>query len=385
MASLFRDIRGFFDAKYSGRYFALILRELASHEPRLFGRIFRLGKAHFPTKANGLELIYEWKYEGAKRADLALLDGGRPIMLVEIKVEDILSAKNPDQLAGYIEFAKSFPIGERPKLAYVSRYAPSETLQRVLEKNSSLVLEIRFREILERLNEGCGPVGEMVKDYLEDSGVASYKMISLNEEKGGKVLAFALVQMLGFPHFHGLGKLSSFDVASAVPELMGVLTGNLGVIGDWVRSENRELFSAPFTRKFRPRPIYDQRTLRRAMEEGDSWVGGATSGSVYYYCYGKMKTGDGRGDQDWIYVELGYLFSIETKNREIDLRLYSGFFGKDFEAVYHEKKLTVFPDEKKALSILRALLAKALDEVKGRPAKASQKRALKSFKLPPLA
>jgi hypothetical protein len=85
MTGFFHDIRGFFDAKYSGRYLALLLRELGRREPELFVRVFDL--PHHVSKAlrkGEMQVECEWHFEtkhGAKRrADLVVLEGGEPIL-----------------------------------------------------------------------------------------------------------------------------------------------------------------------------------------------------------------------------------------------------------------------------------------------------------------
>jgi hypothetical protein len=131
MTGFFYDIRGFFDAKYSGRYLSLLLRELGRREPELFSRVFGLPPDVSKSIRKGeMQVEHEWHFEtkqGTKRrADLVVLKGGEPILLVEVKEDDVKNQGNPKQLADYLLMlsATSSPGGRQARFVHVSRFSP---------------------------------------------------------------------------------------------------------------------------------------------------------------------------------------------------------------------------------------------------------------------
>src|SRR5579872_473796 len=98
MSSFFKSIRGYFKAEYNGRYFSILLRELAQNEPDSFCRIVisARNESHNIWKEltdgiiNG-ELSADCEYHfhvrkktKTRRADLAFLRGNDPVALMEV-------------------------------------------------------------------------------------------------------------------------------------------------------------------------------------------------------------------------------------------------------------------------------------------------------------
>lgn len=156
-------------------------------------------------------------------ADLAILAGGEPIALIEVKEDDINSKTNAAQIQDYLSMLGSRGDGQIIQFIHVSRYA-LPALERELLKNAQggkFVRSVSYRQIFASLNlPDTGPWGLLFRDYLGDIGVANYKSIDLTPAKDGKALAMLLTQMLGFPHTHGLGRLHSDKAADLGPELL---------------------------------------------------------------------------------------------------------------------------------------------------------------------
>jgi len=407
MPSLFSDIQGFFSARYSGRYFALLLRELARREPELFARIFGfspdLRKALLRRE---LQVEYEWPFDARRRrrADLAVLRGGEPVLLLEVKEDDIKNPRNPEQLSDYLSLldVPSPQMRQPPKLQFVhvSRFAlPPEELSQMEEarKAGKMVLQLRYRKIYETLRQHGGALGQMLQEYLEDIGVASYDIIDLASDKEGRSLAFLLIQILGFPHFHGLGKLHSDKAINDTPKLFKILFGNLEVLGDWIKDHNQSIFRTRFTRRFKPAPIINLNALRKSLAKdasgADIGLGDhVRGGEVYFYASGKIANPRG-GKQtltanDWLYVEVGYWFSLSKGGFPIPttMWLYANFFWRgraDDHAVW-TKDLQTFPTEVQAVNLLHDCLSRAhRDALKEAPS--PFRDALMSFKVPPAA
>jgi hypothetical protein len=232
-------------------------------------------------------------------------------------------------------------------------------------------------QLTARLKKGRPePWSELLRDYLEDIGVSSYKIIQLDAAKDGKAVALLLTQLLGFPHAHGLGRLHSDRAVSFIPDFFRAVLGNLEVFSDWIGDANADLFSQRFTRKFRPLQYYDLDAVRKCTLEGsEAFLPGrpgehVQSGSVYFFAQGRIashpKAKMKLGRDDWLYAEVGYDFTIsrgsllKDKNNPVTVALYATFYGRGFEAAeWITPYGKTFPDEPKAQNRLRECLTKA--------------------------
>jgi hypothetical protein len=78
MSGFFYKIRGLLRAEYSGRYLAVLLRELAFWHPETFAEIFELSRdLKYALKEKKAVVELEWGFEGRRqnkrRADLVIL------------------------------------------------------------------------------------------------------------------------------------------------------------------------------------------------------------------------------------------------------------------------------------------------------------------------
>src|SRR5271154_2974762 len=116
MSAFFSSIRHYFKAEYNGRYLSGILREVAQHEPTSFSLVIDQIAAPSPLPfwrevsrgiSDGeLTVKCEHPYAGRiknRRADLAILRGNAPIVLMEVKEFDHLAPQNPEQLSDYLD------------------------------------------------------------------------------------------------------------------------------------------------------------------------------------------------------------------------------------------------------------------------------------------
>ena len=312
MARLFYDIRNYFDQRFSGRYISRLLRELARHEPESFCQIIGFaarsygqnwGQISADIRQQKAVVDCEQVIGGASQkriADLAILRDKQPILLIEIKEDDVRNPSNYAQILDYLELGLPF--------VYLSRFPPEGTGGGTLEaamKEGQPVASMRYRDLHRILRDNERPFAVMLREYLEDIGVGTYRQIE--DEVKDRSLAFALTQILGFPHAQGLGRLHTKEAIKAVPQLMQRMLDNLEYAAEWVRQANRPSIRTQFIRGFRPIPWFDLRSLGKSVNkyvktydlsaEGDYLPGRAgqyvRGGEVFFYAYGKNLSGPG--------------------------------------------------------------------------------------------
>jgi hypothetical protein len=399
-SSFFSSVRSYFKGEYSGRYLSAILKELARFEPKVFARIFRLSAAERKAVQNGdLQVVREWYVSRTgRKADLAVLQGGVPRLLIEVKEDDVASTHNAEQLRDYRRAVESDPdLPLQPTFAHVSRFVVPENDKRLLQEfRRGQLIEVRYRDIHRELTRADGPVAMMFRDYLEDIGVASYRMLP-NDDRH---LAFLLAQMFGFPHQHGLGKLYSAAAIRTAPEIIATLIGNTEVFGDWIQEANQSICRRAFLQKFFPEPQYDLGSVRRALKEAGNETtelpGGherhIRSGILRFFTQGKLGSPpsaaakDRLGPDDWLHVRAGYAIDIAINSSKdlCGMRMFATLFGKSLDECTSETPyLNAFPAEAKALKLLHQCLSRARARAL-RTATGATKISIEELKLPPL-
>lgn len=408
MPGFFHDIRGYFGAKFSGRYLSVLLRELARHEPQSFLQIINKIDGHLSDQHALKEVRSALNYgtfdadcettfqiDGRRRrADLEISIEGATRAVFEIKEDDIHGARNGTQLADYIELARGGTL-----VTHLSRYAPERGDMRRLEEARERgypVVSLRYRDIYQALSNVEGPIAQMLCDYLEDIGVTSYREIPAEDYSS---LAFGLVKMLGFPHRHGLGKLNSDQAISAFPGMLQTIFGNLEYLGDVVRARNSRLIGTRFTRGFRPHPYLKLDKVAKDLqkyppEEGcidelsDDYGQFVDSGFVEFYAHGRIRSSNSAEptprNGKYLYVSIGLSFDLQRnrKGQLINFRSGAGFYGSDLDLVWHSKRHQKFPTEKQALRSVHDNLQRTHEEAL-RIIKGPYLRTLKEFELPP--
>ena len=395
MTGFFYDIRGLFNAKHGGKYMCLLLRELALREANVFAKIFKLtanqkvGLARRKIQVE-LEFSFDVIISGTarrRRADLALLDKGEPILIIEVKEDDVNNPANQEQLADYMLYLKQ--LSKDVRFAHVSRYTPNDSDRQQLAKAKRkriAVQSLRFRTIYEGVQNNKSPLCEMVGEYLEDIGVATYQSIDL--AKQSKAISFFLVQTLGFTHKHGLGKLNSQSSITALPNLLTSFFGNLEVLGEWVKNANPSLFAQRFSRRYRPSPLFDIKPLRKAIEKAsdkepmflptEKFV---KSGTVSFELTGSF-TG-----HKWLAIYLGYYFHIEANSLEKEqpagLYMFAAIQGSGVK--YTEKlsrRFVKFPTEIQAHKALSKLMSGTVEDAMKLEIDRDHRSKLKAFRVP---
>lgn len=381
-AGLLYSLRGHLSDRYSGRYISLLLRELGRNEPSSFLAVLdALQLSKLPTslrndiKRGNAQFDCEWEFSTSdgrrKRADLAVLLRGEPVILFEIKEDDIGAAGNIEQLKGYIHFITK--SAKSCCFVHLSRYAPPLQLKAEFKRvGQSCGTDARYRNIHKTLSVLDDPLARMVTEYLEDIGVNAYRDLNLKSDE--KAVMYLLTRMFGFPHNHGFGKLYSAATVSRIPEIMGTLLGNLAVIGDWIHEVNRNVIRNSPQGTFQPRTEYDSQKVK-VDEDGHISPKSVEGGTVYFYSLAKMnpkKPIPGFTANDWLYVELGYEFSLAVSDDgPAQLRLYStltwrGAGDEESETYARSKILKKFPSEDAARDLLRVCLNETVKNAKDR-------------------
>jgi len=317
MTSFFHSIRNYFSAGFHGRYFAILLRELAQSEPASFRKLTeaieqKVNNSWWSTFSREfgegrLNVKCEHEFQGAngkRRADIAVLRGTTPLLMLEVKEFDHLSPTNLDQVADYIRLAKNSSVG----FICVYRFLPkSDVVKRIQSLSRELpVALMSYDEIHHALTPRTGneasPVARLINAYLEDIGVGVYEEVFL---KGKDKLTATLLlnQILGMPHRTRGGKILSDERVRQSPELLRAFLSNIEFIAEWSRLPNLECMPRAFNRRFWIDPLFDQaklvnRIIKQQQEDGfeneDTLPRGMTEyvkgGRVYFEATGALKT-----------------------------------------------------------------------------------------------
>ncbi len=422
MTGLFYDIRNYFDQGFSGRYISRLLRELARHEPESFCQIIGFAArssgqnwAQISTDIRQQKAVVDCEqvFGGASRkriADLAILRDQQPTLLIEVKEDDVRNPSNYAQILDYLKSGLPF--------VYLSRFPPEGRGGGTLEaaaKKGQPVASIRYRDLHRILRDNERPFAVMFREYLEDIGVGTYRQIE--DEITDRSIAFALTQILGFPHAQGLGRLHTKEAIKAVPQLMQRMLDNLEYTAEWVHQANRPSIRTQFIRGFRPIPWFDLKSLGNSVNkyvetyslsrEGDYLPGGAgqylRGGEVLFYAYGSIWSGPDvtpklQKGKDYVRIELGFGFRVHrgkgrdrrgkarqpSRQRIVKPFLYVRFWGNGLDDAYHEKQSKVFPSEPVAMKTFAALLEKARTDACRKAKSAASKAAIQAIRIPAL-
>ena len=406
MTGLFADIRRYFQQDYSGRYIAVLLRELARHDPHSFSEVihYAAGKSGQDWKQVrsavkiGSEFQTEYGFDGAqgrRKADLAIIFRNEPLLYLEVKEDDV---KNPKNLAQVLDYVRT----EVP-FVYLSRFAPEPADQQAIDeakRRGQPVASIRYRDIHRVLGRTRTHVAKMVREYLEDIHVGTYVPIDLDRQ-----LASCMTQLLGFPHQHGLGRLHSNESVGLFPKLIQRMLDNVEYAAEWVHQANRKSIQTRFTRKMWLEPEFDLSGLSKSVQKGTDAIGPlpgsgryVKGGCVVFYGIGTLRTS--APSQYFLNAELGFGLHMKRGTRSrpsaakslhaalplVQCYLYTQFRGTKLDpdstqsATEYLKK---FPAESTALKHFHKLLSKSHERAL-QLANGAVLTALKEFRVPPL-
>ncbi|MGY4155637.1 hypothetical protein ACVINW_001479 [Bradyrhizobium sp. USDA 4461] len=394
MSGLFRDIQSYFDGKHGGKYLAILLRELARHEPQSFRAILQLARektrhasfAALAKEPTGVVRspppVREFRFDperGAKspRADLALLHAeGNAAALFEIKDFDNKNATNLDQLNRYLKCAARGVV-----FIHISRFHPEAEEYAALiaaQRRGDPVVSLRFRDLHAVMPTTHSPVAEMLRSYLEDINVGIYK------QPEPKALILLLQQLLGFRHSNGMGTHQSDESLAKVPETLRTLYDNVEYLGELVRNKNQALIQRRFSRRLFVQPWFAHDRLRKALRESGSEVAELPGGAGKYVERGVVFVEAwGRLQPSKQYVCVGQAVEIRTGDKKMHPFMYAYFTGPDFGAggdgTYEESEyLAKFPTEESAEKLLRGVLRESVKSARAL-AGGSNRKVLNSF------
>ncbi|MBS0479202.1 MAG: hypothetical protein JSR79_07880 [Proteobacteria bacterium] len=323
----------------------------------------------------GAQFEREWPYRTGRFADLAVLANGRPVMLFEVKENDVASPRNPAQLADYLHHVAT--EADPPHFFHLSRYTPISAPPALrAAAQSGRVHDLRYRDLYRAMRDHEGargqqtPIARMVREYLEDIGVNVYQSLNLDEDR--TALTFLVTQMSGFDHFHGLGRLHSADNAMRGPDLLKTLLGNAAAFGDWLAEPNHGLFRQKPKSRFLVTRQYHPRRLASAIashDKEDDFVEpqrkAVGEGTLHVYTMAALSRSiDGPGK--WAYVELGQFVTVSASKREhARTALYAALsWSGGGEAYADGDWLSPFPSEAEATAELCTHLQTAVDQAR---------------------
>jgi hypothetical protein len=401
----FSSIRNYFDKRYTGRYFGIILAELARTEPDAFAAIIRkagvkLPKQHMKSLSAGeLTIDLEWSFhKNKRRADLALyLDQDRPILLIEIKDEDGRTKSNAAQLKDYVSFiqkanSRKSKLEDQCHFLVLSRYIPrdeDDSQLQIAKTNKLPVRQLRHGQIHEILHGIGDTVARMLREYLEDVGMTCRDDIDLKKEDR-KPLHYMANRLLGMSSREGLARIAGTPTIEAIPRLMEIFFGNLVVLGNWAYAHNKEVLGNNFRRHLAVNHDYNiaKNVLsdKLATAQKIDLIKGNVSvvgGNIVLYASAYLRCPKGM----WAMVEFGYCYAIEKK-QEPELNVYVQFYWPCWDKLPERDipmasspAFSKFPTETMAERLLRSCFRRA-KQVALKVAPTPYKKIIKGFQVP---
>jgi hypothetical protein len=385
----FSSVTGYFDQTYAGRYFGVILAELARIEPASLLRILdaaglKLPDTYIEALLDGkLVIDLEWWFpDKSRRADLALyLEKSHPILLAEVKVEDGLSERQLDDYISFVKRSKSqseTQLKHQTQFLFLSRYAPLLKDAKVLQvavSDRMPVGELRHGQ-LHQILDGCGDtVTRMLREYLEDVGM-TYQNIDLKKDR------MAIIHMgsriLGMDNA-GHGRVRSHSSIDLVPNLMERFFGNIEVLATLTYTTNRKIFGNRFRRDFLADRVFDMPKRVRARSFSNKPKARitesekekdvleslfVTGGTLWFYSSGRFICPKKR----WAYLSIGCYVEMEASKKP-DYGLFAEFEWSGGSDVEWDKRASYetfskFPNESSAQQMLWRILRTAQTKAK---------------------
>jgi len=317
--SLFGSLQNKFKATYEGRFFSIILADVLQVEPEAIFSVFPNLERHYASEVRRGEATITTEYHlrnGQRRADLAILLGGQPVALAEVKQADIRGHSVTGQLVDYrteVRRARNAVC-----FSLVSEFEPYDEHKRIIEqswgKGHSKV--VRFHALAAALEKrGDRPAVKLLLDYMKEQRMTGYTPLPKKSDRDLKLL---MTKLLPLRHAHGLGKLLNNDSIQGIPQLLGTLLRNVQHMEDWLRVANEEIFPRVFTCNLEVYPEYDKKALadqlRKAEDEDDQYLAGKPCTGGYLCVYAQatirskaMKAKKGHG----IWLWLGYCLELD--------------------------------------------------------------------------
>ncbi len=305
---------------------------------------------------------------------------------MEIKDADIRNEGNTAQLDDYLRF-----IGQKKnrnvKFLFLSRTIPPEEDEKKLRttKNKERVRRMFFRQLHAPLRN-AKIFGQMLKDYLEDIGVAYH-----DRRPDPKTIKYVTNVMLG------IGGRKATE--KSVPEFFEMAFENLSSMGQWIQNNNPKLFKQGFKRRLYLDHWHDVRRLKGVMtaksqkkikdlietEWLDEYLKG---GEVDLYTCGYLTY-----KKTTVYLEFGYWSLAEKKStKPVTYKHSSGIYANvqwkpwkytSKDSIEESDTLKSFPGEEVFQKALRGFLTRSKTAVLARKSCPKDvKRVLQKFIVP---
>jgi hypothetical protein len=361
MGNFFSRFKNHLNFDYGGRYLEVILCEVIKDDLSLLKVVFPEIEINISKSKSidiAIEDLFPSKFRTHRRADLVVKENGIHKALLEIKYKD---EPQEFQIEDYLKYSKKNGIC----FTYLTQYIPKEedlNLIRNMQSNRyvAMLFSGLFRKIKDRKKNN--PVTQLFLNFLEE------EFMIYNQEINEDALHLLLIKGLSLKNRSGLGKKVSDANIKSIPPLWDILINNLGILGDRFYNDFRGLFKNRFSYNFGFDPEFSLRLLEKDINNIDDEKTvflkpeRKVGGNFWISASGKMKQ---PCSDDWLYVAIGYSFSVELKKKKYSKFLYSGVFGKGFEDVVLEKKINRLglPEENVCYKELLKLCRECVDQV----------------------
>ena len=264
--AFFSEVKSFFKEEFSGRYFEIILKNIAIEVPSVLKPL--IGNQY---KKN-IRIETEHHYKSGRKADIAIFAGeGVDVVefLIEVKIKDsIMEAKNKtnDQLQDYLEWAMDPEAKNKRKFILLTAYSIDKEYQERIkqaEVKAEHIYISKFHEDLKLNKESSRESNaiDLLLHYLIEEGYAMYKLNDNNDDiealKSFLVLNFLI-------HESGHGRVKSKLNISLGPLVFSKLINNFQLISSRVSSDNN--LKPKATVGYLPEQIYKEKSNDRDQD-----------------------------------------------------------------------------------------------------------------------
>ncbi|HLF95913.1 MAG TPA: hypothetical protein VI457_02110 [Methylococcaceae bacterium] len=368
MESFFSRIKSYFSGDYGGRYLELILKEVGVFDGGVGAALFpkglkdgiRFNKAKHRFEVECRFVVPNTK--GAERiADIAVVevDSDEIIGLVEIKYEDHKQPTNAAQLMDYIAYSSKHGV---PFVYLTQYYPPSSDLDALRESQSRHFLYSDIAQELDQKNH----LSRLLIEYFKENGLM-YEQIDI--ELLGKLL------IRFFNPQRGHGKIRNIEhMTNLIPETFRQVLQNMRLLS----SEIRHCFVGIDEKSRQPsidfclQPKYNKKKIAALVKDSESFDDiepdspARSGGRLCVYAMQSLYSGQDR-DNNWLYVEYGFLFNMDVGLSEPSIDCYAKVLGKNIkDEIYDDKrcKANVLMDKGKAVSDLRHVIGSVFERAK---------------------
>jgi len=310
----------------------------------------------------------ELPFKNGRRADIAFLNNGNVVALVEVKYEDQKSERNHAQFQDYIYFCTQHHIPFR----VITKEPLPYKEELLLKKNNAFAKSFSYGHIIHRIKAlklSHDAIARMVCEYLEQEALMFTR---IRKED----LQLLMLNALNVRYNHGLGKQRTRDKILKVGDTLKGMISNVTLIGDDIHNSCMEsrlfpkrpptsfFFSPQFSTKDVARLIKEWEKNPKRDTEIDSQKIRAGRLVVSYGYTIKDEHGNGR-----CFLEFGIIAELKTtrKSRPVETYLYAEINPYGLEEIATDKYLgdsesinTETINDMEAIKTVRRLLKNTL-------------------------